>query len=142
MSENLGREALDLCSVLYREILREKEARNEYGISLTDYDRLRRLERLWCRAADRWRRREGMPPRYKSFLQRFGGCLMSADDLRQQGAIWILFDPSGSKVVGAAFESASIAHMVSLVSGLVTWYSVGDNRYVQVATKEDQGVVS
>jgi len=65
MTPTLETEALDLCSRLHREYLREARAQGPWGRSVPDVNRLHRLERLWHRAADRWRRRHGIAPIYE-----------------------------------------------------------------------------
>ena len=61
----LETEALNLCRQLHAEYQREARVQGPWGRSVPDKDRLRRLERLWHRAADRWRRRHGSAPVYQ-----------------------------------------------------------------------------
>ena len=57
MIDQLKEEAILLCSVLSREKHREITKRDEYGHP--DGEHIARLDRLWRKAADRWRRRAG-----------------------------------------------------------------------------------
>ena len=64
MSKQLKEEAMDLCSVLSREKWRADSMRDEYGRPAGDVERIARLDRLWRKASDRWRRRAGYDPIY------------------------------------------------------------------------------
>ncbi len=55
MINQLKEEAILLCSVLSREKHREITKRDVYG--QPDEEHIARLDRLWRKASDRWRRR-------------------------------------------------------------------------------------